>query len=134
MKRFLQTRFPIIAIALSIVLGASSLAFGQNALRIFSEFGGAYSSFLPEAPTYVNARSLAASTAESFTVPTGATRVIFSATCNFYANPTTTATVPGDVTNGSASFLNPNGWGVRDVTTISVIAPTTCVVTAAFFR
>ena len=106
----------------------------QNALRIFPESGGAYSSFLPEAPTYVNAKSLAASVAESFTVPTGAVRVIFSATCNFYANPTTTATVPGDVTNGSASMLNPNGWGVRDVTTISVIAPTTCVVTAAFYR
>ena len=106
----------------------------QNALRVFPESGGAYSSFLPEAPTYVNAKSLAASTAESFTVPTGAVRVIFSATCNFYANPTTTATVPGDVTNGSASMLNPNGWGVRDVTTISVIAPTTCVITAAFYK
>lgn len=111
-----------------------TFSFAQNAMRIFPESGGAYSSFLVEAPTYVNAKSLAASTAESFTVPTGAVRVIFSATCNFYANPTTTATVPGDVTNGSASMLNPNGWGVRDVTTISVIAPTTCVITASFYK
>jgi hypothetical protein len=35
------------------------------------------------------------------TVPTGAQYVNFSATSNFYANFTTTATVPGDVTDGS---------------------------------
>jgi len=131
MKRIKET---LLTVGLMLALAFGIAAYAQNALRIFPESGGAYSSFLPEAPTYVNAKSLAASVAESFTVPTGAVRVIFSATCNFYANPTTTATVPGDVTNGSASMLNPNGWGVRDVTTISVIAPTTCVVTAAFYR
>jgi hypothetical protein len=123
----------LVAVAAILSFIAPS-ALSQNALRIFSESGGQYSSFLPEAPTYVNAKSLAASTAESFTVPTGATRVIFSATCNFYANPTTTATVPGDVTDGSASMLNPAGWGVRDVTAISVIASVACVVTAAFYK
>ena len=125
-------KFMVVGLILAL---ASFQAHAQNALRIFSESGGAYSSFLPEAPTYVNARVLAASTAEAFTVPTGATRVIFSADCNFYANPTTTATVPAaDVTNGSSSMLNPAGWGLRDVTSISVISSTACVVTAAFFK
>jgi hypothetical protein len=109
-------------------------ALAQNMFRLMPESGGAYSSSVRIAPTYVNANSLAASTAESQTVPTGAKWVLFSATCNFYANPTTTATVPGDVTNGSASELNPSAWYVADVTTISIISASACVVTTAFYR
>lgn len=88
---------------------------------------------LRPAPDYVLARSLAANAAESFTVPTGATGVMFSCVDNFYANTTTTATVPGDVTDGTASELNPVGYQLYGITTISVISPAACVITAAFY-
>ncbi len=84
--------------------------------------------------TYVLAKALAASTAESFTVPAGAQFVNFSATTDFYANFTTTATVPGDTTDGSASVLNPGLRALEGATTISVIAAATCIITAEFFK
>jgi hypothetical protein len=79
-------------------------------------------------PSYVLARALAASVAESFTVPTTMVPipryVIFSCTANFYANCYTTATVPADVTDGTASELAPVAYQLTpDVTTISVISP-----------
>ena len=86
---------------------------------------------------YVLSRSLAASTAESFTVPTSprARFVLFSSNVDFYANWTTTATVPGDVTDGSASELNPSMRFIpNDCTAISVISPDAGVVTASFWR
>ena len=85
--------------------------------------------------TCVLARSLAANTAESITVPTGARFALFSATGDFYANYTTTATVPGDtaIADATASELNPAMRWVSGVTTISVIAPATCVVTISFW-
>lgn len=85
--------------------------------------------------TCVLARSLAASTAESFTVPTGARFGLFSASGNFYANYTTTATVPGDtaITDATASELNPAMRFISGITTISVIAPVACVVTLSIW-
>ena len=122
--------FFAVLLAALLVLPAQA----QNTFRLFPESGGAFSSSVRIAPTYVNSNSLAASTAESQTVPTGAKWVLFSATCNFYANAAATATVPGDVTNGSASELNPSAWYVDGVTTISVISPSACVITFAFYR
>lgn len=92
-------------------------------------------------PSYVLAKSLAASTAESFTVPTlengdPAHYVIFSANCDFYVHCYTTATVPGDTTDGSASELNPSGYQIpTDVTAISVITAASAggIVTASFY-
>lgn len=85
------------------------------------------------APGYVLSRSLAAGTAEAFTVPAGARFVIFSATGDFFANYTTTATVPVDVTDGSASELNPSVRSIPGITSISVISSATPVVTASFY-
>lgn len=86
--------------------------------------------------TCVLARSMAASTAESITVPTGARFVVFSATGDFYANYTTTATVPPDtaITDACASELNPSARFISGVTTISVIAPSATILTASFYR
>lgn len=90
-------------------------------------------------PSVVNAVALAASTAESFTVPTladgtPAKYVVFGFTSNTYVNCYTTATVPGDTSDGSASELNPSGYRLPpDVTTISVISPAASVVTASFY-
>lgn len=84
-------------------------------------------------PDYVLNRTVAASTAESITVPTGAKYVNFSANVDFYANYTTTATVPADVTDGSASELNPTMRGIAGVTTISVISASAGQISAAFY-
>lgn len=111
-----------------------ALAVTPNSFRLMPEFGGAFSSMVRIAPTYVNSNILAANVARSQTVPTGARFVVFSSACNFYANPTTTATVPADTTNGTASELNPSAWYVADVVTISVIAPTACVITYSFYK
>ena len=87
---------------------------------------------------YVQSVSLAASTAELIPVPATAQFVLFSATCNFYANYSTTATVPGDVTNGSASELNPTQrvlmLGSTRIAAISVISAAACVITASFYK
>lgn len=124
------------AIALAIGLGFGvAKAATPNQFKLPAESGGAYSSMVVIAPTYVNANSLAANVAESQTVPATANFVIFSATCAaFYMNPSTTATVPGDTTDGSASALNPAAWWVNGVTTLSVIAPTTCIITFSFYK
>lgn len=83
----------------------------------------------------VMSRALVANTAESITVPTGARIAVFSANVDFFANSTTTATVPGDVTDGSASILNPVARSVEGVTTISVITAASGggIVQAAFY-
>lgn len=82
---------------------------------------------------YVLSKSLAAGVAESFTVPALAKYVVFSANVDFYANNRAVAAVPGDVTDGTASELNPTARACTPAETISVIAPTAGIVTAAFY-
>lgn len=94
------------------------------------------SSHIRQAPSYIDARVLAASTNESHTIPVGARYVVFSATCAaFYARLAGTATVPaGDVTDGTASELNPAAWLLSPVSTsIGLIAPTACTVTMSWY-
>ena len=98
----------------------------------------------PHTPSnYILARALAANTAEDITVPaatapTTARYVRLCGTVDFYYSTTTTATVPGDTTDGTACELIPAGkveWlYISGVTTISVISAATCIVTASFFR
>lgn len=86
---------------------------------------------------FVLARAIEANTAESFTVPALASVVVFNSPSGFFANYTTTATVPGDVTDGSASVYVPAGEYERRVhpaDTISIISGTAQVVTASFYR
>lgn len=86
-------------------------------------------------PTYVNARVLAANTAENVSVPATARFAVFSSTCNFHARADNTATVPaGDVDNGTASEMNPAAWYFNpgQVAVISVIASAACTVTISF--
>jgi hypothetical protein len=87
-------------------------------------------------PQSVMSRALAASVAETITPPAGSRYVIFSYTDNTYVNCYTTATVPGDVTNGTASELNPSGYefNTNDLPDISVISAAAAgIVTAAFY-
>lgn len=92
-------------------------------------------------PEYVNCLSL--TTAETLTVPADAGLMCIQVSALAYMNGLATATVPGDVTNGSGSFaLNPNekhyfllAESDNTVPTISIIAATgTVIVTAAFYK
>jgi hypothetical protein len=89
----------------------------------------------------INARSLAANTAEDMTIPAGATCVVLSGTDNFYVQTNgNAATVPGDTTDGTAAELNQVGLSLLNPVTgvviskLSVISAATCVVTASFYK
>jgi len=90
----------------------------------------------------VMARLLAVAAAETIVVPSGARYVRLVATQDIYAtygSTAATASIPGDTTDGSASELLPYGrdhWRFfgSDVTGISVIASSTPIVTATFFK
>lgn len=89
---------------------------------------------IPQSDT-INARVLAAGVAEVETVPTGAKCVLLSGTGDFYARHNTAAAVPAaDVTDGSASELNPSAHIVEAADTIGIIAPANCVVTLAYYK
>ena len=83
----------------------------------------------------VDARVLGVATAEPHTVPAGATTVIFSGNADFYVNAFGTATVPAaDVTDGSASELNPARRSVVGIATLSLISPAATIVTMSFYK
>ncbi len=93
----------------------------------------------PHMPSgYILARLLGVATAESFTVPTNGRYVRLAGTTDFHYSTTTTATVPGDTTDGTACELvkanGPPEWRyIGGVTTISVISAAACTLTASFF-
>ena len=103
--------------------------------NVLTAFPLHYSEIPRPIPQTCNALSLAASTAESFTPPAGSRFVVFSSNVDFYVNCFTTATVPGDVTTGVASELNPSGYAFspNELPTISVISAVAGIVTAAFY-
>ena len=98
-------------------------------------YGSNRAALAPPASDHVDARVLAAGVAETHTVPAGARYVVFSATADFYAKFGAAAAVPAaDVTNGTASALNPTQRRIPDgATTIGLIAPAACVVTLSFW-
>ena len=75
----------LVGFLLAVVSFAVSAVGTVNAFRIFPDRGG-FASYIRLAPTYTDARGLAANVAEAHTIPTGAKYVIFAATCAaFYA-------------------------------------------------
>lgn len=119
----------VIAIALALSARAAI-----DYLRLPSAFDG-NQVFARTKPGYVCARVLAASTAETNAVPSGATKVFFAATGNFFARPDGTVTVPSaDVTDGTAGEINPTVWDVSGVTNIMVIADSAITVTLSFYK
>lgn len=134
MKRILA------ALALFAVSLAAQAGTCCSTFSIFPDTTRQFSSSVLLPPVYTDAIVLLANAAQTQAVPTtttgpGATWVVFSATCNFYALAGGTSAVPGaTTTNGSASMLNPSAWNVTGITTISVIAPTACVVTLSFYQ
>lgn len=135
MKLFRNLAFPIIVLGAAL-LSAAIVRAAPNSLLILPGSNSQFSSQIRPAPAYVDARVLAANVAEAQTVPAGARWVLFSSSCNFYANPSAAAAVPAaDVTDGSASELNPAAWQLPStVISISVIAGAACVVTMSFYN
>lgn len=128
----------VIAVALVSLLVAFAVQSAQAPANfvIPPDVPARYASNIRPAPSYIDARVLAANTAETHTMPSNTRFVLFSADCNFYVNAIGgTAAVPAaDVTNGSASELNPAAYyWTTPPTTISIIAPTACVVTMAVY-
>jgi len=78
-------------------------------------------------PRYTN--SLAFTTVKTVTVPAGAKYVIMTGTLNFYVNFVDAASVPGDVTDGSASILI--GGGQRTCFALDGVEVLTCVCASA---
>lgn len=125
----------IIALFLLWALLTIVAVFAQTTFRIMPETGGNYSSSIRLAPTYVNALVLAPGVSETFSVQATIRWMLFSSTCDFYAKTGATAAVPAaDVTDGTASELNPSAWFVEGSTQVSVISASACTVTAAYYR
>lgn len=93
--------------------------------------------FAPPPSDTVNALQLAANTSERVPIPAGATTVSIAATADVYVkfgNSSVQAAVPGDVTNGSASSLNPAARSIpSDATHIAAISEQAAKVTFEFW-
>ena len=123
---------------LLVLLAFASSVFAAGTVGNFviaPDIPAKFASNIRPAPTYVDARVLAAGVAEVWTAPANARIVIFSANCDFYAAPNAAAAVPAaDVTDGTSSELNPAAWySITPFTSIGLISPTACVVTMAVY-
>lgn len=84
---------------------------------------------------YIDAIVLTANAAATYTVPTGANYLLFSGNTNFYVKIGGTATVPSASTaTGAASISNPSLRSTGGATSVSIIAPTTAIVTIEAFK
>lgn len=126
--------------ALAAVIFALAAPLAQAAccssFSIFPDTTRNFSSSILLPPTYTDAIVLVANASQTQAVPTPATWVIFSATCNFYAAVGASAAVPGaTTTTGAAAMLNPQGWNLANgVTQISIISASACIVTLSFYQ
>lgn len=92
---------------------------------------------------YRDARLLAANTAEAHTVPTGANWCVVIPNADVYIKASA-ATVPGDVTDGTAPMFCPAGAArpfyvganspFVSAGAFSIISPQTCVASLEFFE
>lgn len=125
-----------------LFLVCSSSAFSGTMTNLLNRINlssseGQVEIYFVKAPEYVDAMVLAADTAESYTIPTGAKRIIFSADGNYYArfDDGGDATVPStEVVDGSSSFLNPAQLDITGVTSISFISSSARVITLAVYN
>ena len=91
---------------------------------------------MPHPPEYVNNLVLAASTAESLTVPSDADCVILNYTADTWVRVGATAIVPAaDVTDGTGCFLSPTSMrGIAGKTLSFISATAGAIVCGAFYR
>jgi len=118
-----------------LLMFAAGICAAQSNFVLPPDVPARYSSNIRPAPTYIDARVLAAGVAETHTMPANARFILFSANCDFYVNPNGTAAVPAaDVTTGVGSELNPAAYYFSSPpTSISIISPVTCIVTMAIY-
>ncbi len=89
---------------------------------------------------YINSLSLVAGVAERMAIPSGKTFVVFSCTTNYYVRvggSSVTAAIPTDISDGTASELNPLSYilhGNDDWTHISIITASNAIVTMSFYE
>jgi hypothetical protein len=123
-----------VALALTALAG-TAFAQGQ-ALRILPDAFKGYASYFVHAPVYVDERVLAANVSETHTIPTAADGVVFSSNCaEFRAKLGASASITGaDVSDGTAAFINPAQWFVGNATQLTLIAPSACTISLAWFR
>ncbi len=68
-------------------------------------------------------------TAQSYTIPTGANKLLFSCADEFWVDAYKTAVIPAaTLTDGSAPLRSPSALGIHGYTTLSFIAPRVCIV------
>ncbi len=131
MKRNIFICTSIIILALIVVL---QLRAAPSELNLLATANGPHI-YARSKPQHVNAVVLAAATADTNAVPSGARFVFFAATGDFYARPDGAVAVPAaNVTDGTGGELNPTLWAVHDVTNIAVIAPTATKVTMSYYK
>jgi hypothetical protein len=84
---------------------------------------------------HVDAYVLAASVAQTVTVPAGARIAVFSCGADFLVNfQGAAAAVPAaNITSGAAPELNPTVRDLTGQTSFSVIAETNCILTISYF-
>ncbi len=109
-------------------------------LKVAYSSKGGDSIFAIRQSDHINSHVLAANTAESGTVPAGATRVMFSVVpsgTDFWAKIADTETAAvinaADVTNGSASEPNPAVRTVVPGQVISMISASICKIYLSYF-
>lgn len=93
-------------------------------------------------PTYVDSRAIGAGAAETFTVPADGDFMVITANAgatDIYVDRNKTAAVPGDLSDGTASFCipissPPTRFQVDRGSTFSVFCVAAGVVTVAYYR
>jgi hypothetical protein len=87
------------------------------------------------AATWIDSVVLAANTAATYTIPTGAKYLLFSANGVFYVNYNSLATIP-TITNASGSSveIGPMLRGVTGLTSISLIAPAATIISISVYK
>ena len=129
----MKTKLALAFIAIVAVVLAAQLLAAPTDLALLNTANGPHV-FARSKPQHINAQVLAASTAESNAVPSGAKFVFFASTGNFYARPDGLVAVPSaDVTDGTAGEINPTVWDVSTVTNIAIVAPAAVVVTLSYY-
>ncbi|WP_114860210.1 NAD/NADP transhydrogenase alpha subunit-like protein [Azospirillum brasilense] len=78
--------------------------------------------------------ALAAGVPKVATVPTGARRVLISATADVWLQYGAAAALPtGDVLTGSAPELNPSARMVKGIPSLGLVSATECLVNLCFY-
>ena len=138
MKRLVQ-----FFLFLTLVLGYCTVTFAQTVGPVDNITGqGGFQRVFPFNPLqgllydqWVDALVLSANTAQTYTIPAGTDYLLFSGTGIFYVSYTGTAVIPsGNVLTGLAPALDPVLRAVTGLTSISVIAPASTIVTISAFR